>query len=86
MVVLSKKDKISTWSVVKYEILSKKYLRRSCTQVIEVNCLVYDLASGTAFVDGYLPAVDKSWSDVFYAAGDVKVSQMPELAEPIVGS
>ena len=50
----------------------------------ELSC--YDFASGAAFVDGYLQAVDKSWSDVFYAAGDVKASQMPALAEPIVGS
>ena len=50
----------------------------------ELSC--YDLASGTAFVDGYLQAVDTSWSNVFNAAGDVNVSQMPALAEPLVGS
>ena len=50
----------------------------------ELSCSEVD--SGAAFVDGYLQAVDKSWSDVFYAAGDVKVSQMPAIEDPIVGS
>ena len=50
----------------------------------EMSCS--EISSGIAFVDGYLQAIDRSWSNAIYETGDTKKNRLPTLAEPIVGS